>query len=76
LKPVCQLFRVRRIDSGFASCPEEPFDACVTEALDHVLSVAHHASGRQCGSAGWLILKGPGKAGPSAALGMTKRLGE
>ncbi|MGA8041892.1 MAG: hypothetical protein WCA37_03730 [Terracidiphilus sp.] len=39
-----QLIRVRRLNAGLASRPEEPFQPRVPEALNHLLSVAHHAS--------------------------------
>lgn len=45
LKPVRQSFRVRRINTSLAPRFEELLNARVPEALDHPLSVAHHASG-------------------------------
>ena len=40
-----ELFRMRRLNAGLASRPKEPLQPSVPEALDHLLSVAHHASG-------------------------------
>jgi hypothetical protein len=34
-------------NSSFASCPEKSLDTSMTEALDHLVSVAHHASDRK-----------------------------
>lgn len=45
LKPVCKLLRVCRQNARFASGPEESLNARMTEAPDHMVSVAHHASG-------------------------------
>lgn len=45
LKPVCKPLGMSRNDASLASCPEELLDARVPEAFDHVVSVAHHASG-------------------------------
>ena len=44
-----QFLCVRRLNAGLASGPEEPLQPRVPEALDHLLSVAHHASGAQSG---------------------------
>src|SRR5512146_1349063 len=44
LKPVGQPFGVRRNNPSLASRSEEPFDSSMTEASDHALSVAQHAS--------------------------------